>query len=308
MWPRLVGRGNNSVAAANAAASHLLQCGRGWLAAETPWRIVVETSMNLLQCGRGWLAAETRRWTAPAGSAARGFNVAAAGWPRKRRSSSSRLRLSPGFNVAAAGWPRKLGVAGLPARAAEASMWPRLVGRGNPMVGRAPRRLRRASMWPRLVGRGNSSPDRRRARAGTRFNVAAAGWPRKPPTTLDGASRPTPLQCGRGWLAAETLALAEADLRPGLASMWPRLVGRGNASSILANSTRAWSLQCGRGWLAAETSTTSRPTAARPAASMWPRLVGRGNRDRRDRPRQATRKLQCGRGWLAAETARPCNP
>ena len=85
-------------------------------------------------------------------------------------------------------------------------MWPRLVGRGNSGMKSSKVLLTSASMWPRLVGRGNE------------------GEPVGLTTPYLG-----PLQCGRGWLAAETLA---ADDPP---------------------HERDARLQCGRGWLAAET-------------------------------------------------------
>ena len=357
MWPRLVGRGNVVITSICLIVLSTLQCGRGWLAAETPssirfvrldyyasmwprlvgrgnrlalgdqlaldvasmWPRLVgrgngppgrhsdparRASMWPRLVGRGNLAALGQPFLAwpPAsmwprlvgrGNAARGtaggatlsgrFNVAAAGWPRKPSQAGSRCRSLARFNVAAAGWPRKHSFDG-----------------GTVIRGLG------ASMWPRLVGRGNSGStiDMTACRSG--FNVAAAGWPRKLELQYSrdradaGASMwprlvgrgndinarlmssPRLLQCGRGWLAAETpaaVAEAEADFR---ASMWPRLVGRGNSRQAAGFMSEMQQLQCGRGWLAAETS--RRPSGRRQegeGASMWPRLVGRGNHDER---------------------------
>ena len=179
--------------------------------------------------------------------------MAAAGWPRKRHWTPPSPAWHRRFNVAAAGWPRK------PVAGAK-----RTAG------------VEAASMWPRLVGRGNSRSSGRSSGNVSRFNVAAAGWPRKLAVKRAIERERESLQCGRGWLAAETEAYlphsaesillqcgrgwlaAETRVVPLVvvlllaASMWPRLVGRGNRGHCEAGGGGA-------------------------PASMWPRLVGRGN-------------------------------
>ena len=158
------------------------------------------------------------------------FNVAAAGWPRKPWCSTIRGRKARCFNVAAAGWPRKRrnGSGKLPSGYA-ASMWPRLVGRGNHLIDA----WGLAGTLKLQCGRGwLAAETSRRLRALSRprssFNVAAAGWPRKLDEMTQALSVISRLQCGRGWLAAET------DL-------------------VQADGHMDRQLQCGRGWLAAET-------------------------------------------------------
>ena len=158
-------------------------------------------------------------------------------------------------------------------------MWPRLVGRGNDGPARHGGSPRAASMWPRLVGRGNLT------HAGRRYVARLE------------------LQCGRGWLAAETRGTRRRRSGPGrcfnvAAAGWPRKPTADHRIAAIR------SLQCGRGWLAAETSRrrgwTWRPASFNVAAAGWPRKPAPAASD----GLSLNLVLQCGRGWLAAETGR----
>ena len=90
------------------------------------------------------------------GGAGMSFNEAAAQWPRKWWRPGPMRYTSACFNEAAAQWPRKLALALAPiAVHFQASMRPRLNGRGNP-----------DALDAQKIG-------------ATGFNEAAAQWPRK---------------------------------------------------------------------------------------------------------------------------------
>jgi len=114
------------------------------------------------------------------------------------------------------------------AGAAPASMGPRPLSRGNSK--RRPRRLstKRTSMGPRPCSRGNDASGACCARRRRCFNGAAAFQPRK---------------CVAGEAAYVTL---------GVASMGPRLFGRGNITRVIYCEPYTAQLQWGRGFSAAE--------------------------------------------------------
>ena len=225
--------------------------------------------------GRGrWSSGSTRA------RLRRGFNGAAAWWPRKGRQPHSRYQPRRCFNGAAAWWPRKAcntsqHLFGRRRFNGAAAWWPRkdrkshrcsrkciplqwgrgLVAAEGPRAdARCPIRAR-ASMGPRLGGRGRSAGDRRHA-------------------------APVRLQWGRGLVAAEGLLGIVLVVVVVVASMGPRLGGRGRAGDCADE-------------------------VASHAASMGPRLGGRGRGYEGRQFLCLKDPLQWGRGLVAAEGCAP---
>ena len=159
----------------------------------------------VLQWGRGSVAAEMATYSGTPTITLRGFNGAAARWPRRSTPGGQSSSLTSCFNGAAARWPRRFDTIGeLEAFLGAMLQW----GRGS--VAAEIHGLHRqlapsthASMGPRLGGRGD---DRRLS-------------PR--PT------RPASLQWGRGSVAAEMKPGRAKQKRKGSKLQW----GRGSVAA-----------------------------------------------------------------------------
>ena len=209
----------------------------------------------------------------------------------------------------------------------DASMGPRLGGRGDVPLHRDPHASTPASMGPRLGGRGDREPARPTRPGGEGFNGAAARWPRRHTMHIPAHAISTQLQWGRGSVAAETgvhpllwgvvamasmgprlggrgdVKLAWTALRDTRASMGPRLGGRGDLPSQRPPSrpsvTAGFNGAAAR-WPRRRPLCLVLPDQA--AASMGPRLGGRGDRELFEMYAQYDVELQWGRGSVAAET------
>ena len=207
------------------------------------------------------VAAEGASHTSRPRWGARGFNGAAAWWPRKAVEAGRVLHVwvllqwGRGL-VAAEGWGSLASYLALVA----ASMGPRLGGRGRGQAGGARVAAADASMGPRLGGRGrlvgrgpfraaivrfNGAaawwPRKDRSAPGLelrpmRFNGAAAWWPRKAVRSAATREKSQPLQWGRGLVAAEGIR-EPAELRLLVQLQWGRgLVAAEGARSSVAGS------------------------------------------------------------------------
>ena len=180
-------------------------------------------------------------------------------------------------------------------------MGPRPIGRGNSgrPASAAPDVV--ASMGPRPIGRGNRRNGWRLHWSSPGFNGAATNWSRKYLLLLTPDPMETLLQWGRDQLVAEMGGLIAGLVLAWIASMGPRLIGRGNTEGTatltltyelqwgrdqlvaeipfwIVNVNDILKLQWGRDQLVAEIRWPAPAAMRRSRASMGPRPIGRGNR------------------------------
>ncbi len=251
MGPRLFSRGNHN-GHIHGYGHRALQWGRGFSAAEIPWRMgsrehPLQASMGPRLFSRGNVTKFVEH-TSPI-SASMGPRLFSRGNVTRRSCLTTRWRLQWGRGFSAAEMDR------LP---------PKKAGRGQ------------ASMGPRLFSRGNQVQNSNRNQTSMGFNGAAAFQPRKLCEQCGSHLTRGPLQWGRGFSAAE-MSYRElwTPFNP-VASMGPRLFSRGNP----ARSARTG----GGGYASMGPRLFSRGNSRGPGpgllgvwASMGPRLFSRGN-------------------------------